>query len=217
MKQNLGKAPLLGRGCHRPTMVAEKSHNFFHASPNTPVASGASPKLSFLHGYTGFSGYTYHCPTNAISVWVPTLEATEKVQTLQPIPVAVTFVFPVQAYLTSGTDLKRYVVSGVNVGQDQAILRACLTCPTPKVVSARYLGRSRTCLVTSSGPSEPPFCLCYYGCILRVRPYRPSAIFCYQCLRPGHMKASCTTLPKDADNGGPDNARVSLLIVSQQQ
>ncbi|KAH9366705.1 hypothetical protein HPB48_010390 [Haemaphysalis longicornis] len=154
-------------------------------------------------GTTGFSGYTYHRPTNTISVWVPTLEATAKLQTLQSIPVTETFTLPVQAYLTSGTDLKRYVVSGVDVGQDQATLSADLTCPTHKVVSARYLGRSRTCLVTLSGPSEPPSCLYYFGCILRVRPYRPSAIFCYQCLRPGHMKASCPTPPKDADMEAP--------------
>ncbi|KAH9364757.1 hypothetical protein HPB48_019432 [Haemaphysalis longicornis] len=142
-------------------------------------------------------------PTNTISVWVPTLEATAKLQTLQSIRSQKHLPSQSEAYLTSGTDLKRYVVSGVDVGQDQATLSADLTCPTHKAGSPRYLGRSRTYLVTLGGPSEPPSCLYYFGCILRVRPYRPAAIFRYQCLRPGHMKASCPTPPKDADMEAP--------------
>lgn len=145
---------------------------------------------AYLH-VSEFKGFALHRPTNTISVWVHSMEDVSLLQSLQTIEVSKDLTVPVQAYLSSGTDLRRYVVSGVDAGEDPATLLQDLKCPTHRVVAARYLGKGRSCLVTLSGPSDPPPRMYYYGCVLHVRQYRPSAVYCYKCLRPGHMKASC--------------------------
>ncbi|KAH9362046.1 hypothetical protein HPB48_014985 [Haemaphysalis longicornis] len=145
---------------------------------------------AYLH-VSEFKGFALHRPTNTISVWVHSMEDVSLLQSLQTIEVSKDLTVPVQAYLSSGTDLRRYVVSGVDAGEDPATLLQDLKFSTHRVVAARHLGKGRSCLVTLSGASDSPPRMYYYGCILHVRQYRPSAVYCYKCLRPGHMKASC--------------------------
>ncbi|KAH9384774.1 hypothetical protein HPB48_026787 [Haemaphysalis longicornis] len=146
---------------------------------------------TYLH-VSEFKGFALHRPTNTISVWVHSMEDVSLLQSLQTIEVSKDLTVPVQAYLYSGTDLRRYVVSSVDAGEDPATLLQDLKCSTHRVVAARYLGKEgRSCLVTLSGPSDSPPRMYYYGCVLHVRQYRPSAVYRYKCLRPGHMKASC--------------------------
>ncbi|KAH7975015.1 hypothetical protein HPB49_022792 [Dermacentor silvarum] len=111
--------------------------------------------------------------------------------------------FQVQAYLASGTDLRRYVVNGVDHGEEPEKLLQELSCPTNKVVTARYLGSSRTCLITLQGPNSPPERILYYGCVLRPRLFKPSVVYCYSCFKQGHMKSSCPFPPED-DTMEPD-------------
>ncbi|KAH6937099.1 hypothetical protein HPB50_025535 [Hyalomma asiaticum] len=144
-----------------------------------------------------FQGFALHKPTNTISLWVHSLELVEKLKTLREIRTSQDDVLPVQAYLASGTDLRRYVVYGVDCNEEPENLRQELSCPTHKVIAARYLGRGRTCLVTLQGPASPPDRLLYYGCVLRPRPFKPSVIYCYSCYRQGHMKSSCPCPAKD--------------------
>ncbi|KAH7946514.1 hypothetical protein HPB52_000266 [Rhipicephalus sanguineus] len=91
---------------------------------------------------------------------------------------------PVQAYLASGVDLRRYVVAGVDPREDQDTLRRELFCPQHTIVAARHMGKSDDV---------------HYGCVLRPRPFKPAVIFCYGCYRKGHMKASCPNTQSDAD------------------
>lgn len=144
----------------------------------------------------GFRGFTVHKPTNTISVWVPSLDLATKLQTLTSIQVSQSDCIRVQAYLAAGTDLRRYVVSGVDPGEAPEQLRQELSCSTHEVVAVRYMGRGRTCLVTLRGPPSPPDRIVYYGCILRPRPFKPSVVYCYACYKQGHMKSSCPYPPK---------------------
>lgn len=153
----------------------------------------------------GFRGFAVHKPTNTISVWVPSLDLATKLQTLNNIQVSQTDSVQVQAYLAAGTDLKRYVISGVDYGETPEQLRQELSCSTHEVVAVRYMGTSRTCLVTLRGPPSPPDRIVYYGCILRPRPFKPSVVYCYSCYRQGHMKSSCPYPPKE----NPEEATTS--------
>lgn len=144
----------------------------------------------------GFRGFAVHKPTNTISVWVPSLDLATKLQTLTNIQVSPADSVQVQAYLAAGTDLKRYVISGVDYGETPEQLRQELFCSTHEVVAVRYMGTSRTCLVTLRGPPSPPDRIVYYGCILRPRPFKPSVVYCYSCYRQGHMKSSCPYPPQ---------------------
>lgn len=112
---------------------------------------------------SGFTGCAYHSHTNTISVWVPSLEAVQRLCSLHRIPLAAEKQLPVQVYLLSGSDIRRYVVSGVDPGEDPEVLRASLRCATHQVLFARYMGSGRTCLVTLRGPLEPPERLLYNG------------------------------------------------------
>ncbi|KAH6924728.1 hypothetical protein HPB50_023134 [Hyalomma asiaticum] len=96
-----------------------------------------------------FQGFALHKPTNTISLWVHSLELVEKLNMLREIRTSQDDVLPVQAYLASGTDLRRYVVYGIDYNEEPENLRQELSCPTHKVIAARYLGRGRTCLVTT--------------------------------------------------------------------
>lgn len=152
------------------------------------------------------NGYTYHRDTNSISVWVASLEAVHKLYGLTHIPVSSGVHLPVQAYLLGGTDVRRYVVSGVDAGEPSDVLRDTIRCETHRVLLARYLGNRRTCLVTVLGPPEPPVRFIYNGCILRPRPYKARPIFCYQCLQQGHMRNSCPNLPPIPNPANPNAA-----------
>ncbi|KAH7941480.1 hypothetical protein HPB49_014264 [Dermacentor silvarum] len=150
-----------------------------------------------------FQGFALHKPTNTVSVWVPAMALVYKLQELQQIQVSEECVLPVQAYLASGTDLRRYVVNGVDHDEAPEKLLQELSCPTHRVVAARYLGSGRTCLITLQGPNSPPERILYYGCVLHPRSFKPSVVYCYSCFKQGHMKSSCPFPPKD-DNMEPD-------------
>ncbi|KAH7941001.1 hypothetical protein HPB49_009178 [Dermacentor silvarum] len=149
-----------------------------------------------------FQGFALHKPTNTVSVWVPAMAVVYRLQELQQIQVSEECVLPVQAYLASGTDLRRYMVNGVDHDEEPEKLLQELSCPTHKVVAARYLSSGRTCLITLQGPHSPPERILYYGCVLRPR-FKPSVVYCYSCFKQGHMKSSCPFPPKD-DNMEPD-------------
>ncbi|KAH7953573.1 hypothetical protein HPB49_010158 [Dermacentor silvarum] len=108
-----------------------------------------------------------------------------------------------QAYLASGTNLRRYVVNGVGHDEEPEKLLQELSCPTHRFVAARYLGSGRTCLIRLQGLNSPPERILYYGCVLRPRPFKPSVVYCYSCFKQGHMKPSCPFPPKD-DKMEPD-------------
>lgn len=55
---------------------------------------------------------------------------------------------PVEAYLISRTDLRRYVVTRVDPGETPEGLLESLTCSSHQVTSTRYIGSAYTCLVT---------------------------------------------------------------------
>lgn len=148
---------------------------------------------------TGFRGFSIHRQTNTVSVWLPSLDAVRRLQQLKQIVPSVGQPVPVQAYLASGVDLRRYVVAGVDPREDQDTLRRELFCPQHTIVAARHMGKSGTCLVTVQGPLAAPEKMYYYGCVLRPRPFKPAVIFCYGCYRKGHMKASCPNTQSDAD------------------
>ncbi|KAH9383658.1 hypothetical protein HPB48_025378 [Haemaphysalis longicornis] len=135
-------------------------------------------------GTTGFSGYTYHNPTNTISVWVPTLEATAKLQTLQSIPVTETFTLPVQAYLTSGTDLKR---------------------------AQPYMPRH---LKWAFGTTFQPLILWVYPSCSPVPAVRDILLPVFTSWT---YEGLLSESSKGRRHGSPDNARISLLIVTQQR
>lgn len=140
---------------------------------------------------TAFQGFSIHHPTNSISVWVRSLADVDRLTELRTLPATADSTVQVQAYLSSGSDLRRYVVSGVDPGESRESLVDALTCSTHKVVTARYMGRGRTCLVTLQGPRMPPSRITYYGCILQFHVYKPGVVHCYRCFRTGHMRASC--------------------------
>ncbi|KAH7931438.1 hypothetical protein HPB49_025778 [Dermacentor silvarum] len=150
-----------------------------------------------------FQGFVLHKPSNTVSVWVPAMGLVCKLQELQQIQVSEECVLPVQAYLASGTDLRRYVVNGVDHDEEPEKLLQELSCPTHGVVAARYLASGRTCLITLQGPNSPPERILYYGCVLRPRPFNPSVVYCYSCFKQGHMKSWCPFPPKD-ENMEPD-------------
>ncbi|KAH7955649.1 hypothetical protein HPB52_002423 [Rhipicephalus sanguineus] len=110
---------------------------------------------------------------------------------LRTLPATAGSTVQVQAYLSSGSDLRRYVVSGVDPGESRESLVDALTCSTHKVVTDRYMGRGCTCLVALQGPRMPPSRITYYGCILQFHVYKPGVVHCYRCFRTGHMRASC--------------------------
>ncbi|KAH7976019.1 hypothetical protein HPB52_008223 [Rhipicephalus sanguineus] len=140
---------------------------------------------------TAFRGFSIHHPTNSISVWVRSLADVDRLTELRTLPATADSTVQVQAYLSSGSDLRRYVVSGVDPGESRESLVDALTCSTHEVVTARYMGRGRTCLVTLQGPRMPPSRITYYGCILQFHVYKPGVVHCYRCFRTGHMRASC--------------------------
>ncbi|KAH7977601.1 hypothetical protein HPB49_002948 [Dermacentor silvarum] len=113
-----------------------------------------------------------------------------KLEELQQIQVSEECVLPAQAYLASGTYLRRYVVNGVGHGEEPEKLLQELSCPTHKVVAVRYLGSDRTCLITLQDANFSPKRILYYGCVLRPRPFKPSIVYCYSCFKEGHMKSS---------------------------
>ncbi|KAH7932253.1 hypothetical protein HPB51_029394 [Rhipicephalus microplus] len=145
---------------------------------------------------TAFQDFLIHHPTYSVSVWVRSLEDVDRLTQLRTLPVTAECTVQVQAYLSSGSDLRRYVVSGVDPGESEEGLVAALTCSTHKIVTARYMGRGRTCLVTLQGPQTPPRRITYYGCILQFHLYKPGVVHCYRCFRTGHMRNSC---PQPAD------------------
>ncbi|KAH6921146.1 hypothetical protein HPB50_027866 [Hyalomma asiaticum] len=175
--------------------VIIKPRSYFDMStlPNRAIQAAVDACLNTSR----FQGFALHKPTNTISLWVHSLELVEKLKTLREIRTSQDDVLPVQAYLASGTDLRRYVVYGVDYNEEPENLQQELSCPTHKVIAARYLGRGRICLVTLRGPASPPDRLLYYGCVLRPRPFKPSVIYCYSCYRQGHMKSSCPCPAKD--------------------
>ncbi|KAH7937238.1 hypothetical protein HPB49_009272 [Dermacentor silvarum] len=118
------------------------------------------------------------------------MELVYKLQELQQIQVSEECVLPVQAYIASGTDLRRYVVNSVDHDEEPEKLLQEQSCPTHRVVAARYLGSGRTCLITLQGPNSTPERILYYGCVLRPRPFKPSVVHCYFCFKQGHMKSS---------------------------
>lgn len=99
---------------------------------------------------------------------------------------------PVQAYLTSGSDLPQYVVSGVDSDDSPQSLVAALTCSTHMVVQDRYIGSGRTCLVTLQGPMTSSAQIMYYGCILQFYLYRFEVVHSYQSFLHRHMRAYCS-------------------------
>ncbi|KAH7969586.1 hypothetical protein HPB52_019834 [Rhipicephalus sanguineus] len=115
----------------------------------------------------------------------------DRLTELRTLPATADSTVQVRAYLSSGSDLRRYVVSGVDPGESRESLVDALTCSTHKVVTARYMGRGRTFLVTLQGPRMPPSRFTYYGCILQFHVYKPGVAHCYRCFRTGHMRASC--------------------------
>ncbi|KAH7943911.1 hypothetical protein HPB52_012953 [Rhipicephalus sanguineus] len=115
----------------------------------------------------------------------------DRLTELRTLPATADSTVQVQAYLSSGSDLRGYVVSGVDPGESRESLVDAFTCSTHKVVTARYMGRGRTCLVTFQGPRMPPSRITYYGCILQFHVYKPGVAHCYRCFRTGHMRASC--------------------------
>ncbi|KAH7942369.1 hypothetical protein HPB49_023487 [Dermacentor silvarum] len=147
--------------------------------------------------------FRLHKPTNTVSVWVPAIALVYKLQELQQIQVSEECVLLVQAYLASGTDLRRYVVNGVDHDEEPEKLLQELSCSMHRVVAARYVGSGRTCLITLQGPNSPSERILYYGCVLRPRPFIPSVVYCYSCFKQGHMKSSCPFPPKE-DNMEPD-------------
>lgn len=149
-------------------------------------------------GTSGFTGYAYHRPTNTVSVWVPTLDAVAKLCSLQHIALTADTILQVQAYLVSGTDIRRYVVAGVDPGENPDYIRDNIKCDTHQVLLVRYMGSGRTCLVTLRGPLDPPNRLFYNGCVLRPRPYKAGVVHCYRCFRQGHMSKSCPFPAPDA-------------------
>ncbi|KAH7970600.1 hypothetical protein HPB49_011775 [Dermacentor silvarum] len=142
-------------------------------------------------------------PTNTVTVWVPAMALVYRLEELQQIQVSEECSLPVQAYLISGTDLRRYVVNGVDHDEEPEKLLQERSCPTYKVVASRYLGSGRTCLITLQSPSTPTDRILYYGCVPRPRPCKPSAVYCYSCLKQGRMKSSCPFQPKN-DTMEPD-------------
>lgn len=110
----------------------------------------------------GFQGFAIHRPTNTISVWVRSLADVDRLCGLKEIPLPAGTAVGVQAYLISGSDLRRYVVFGVDPDESPETLAATLTCTSHKILQARYMGRGRTCLVTLQGPVSAPARITYW-------------------------------------------------------
>ncbi|XP_070389129.1 uncharacterized protein [Dermacentor albipictus] len=88
-------------------------------------------------GTAGFRGFTARKKSNTIAVWLPTLAAVERLQTLQRLSITSEITVPVQVYLVEGSDLQLCVVYNVDVGEDQTALQRELCCPTHRVIQAR--------------------------------------------------------------------------------
>ncbi|KAH7966757.1 hypothetical protein HPB49_019235 [Dermacentor silvarum] len=134
---------------------------------------------------TGFRGFSIHRETHTMSVGMTSLDAVGRLQMLKQIVPPDGKRTPVQAYLASDVDLRRYVVAGVDPREDLDTLRKELFCPQHTIVASRHMGKSSTCLVTAQGPLTPPEKMYYYGCILRARPFKSAVIFCYGCYKKG--------------------------------
>lgn len=100
-----------------------------------------------------------------MSVWVTSLNAVAQLCSLQHIALSADTILTVQAYLVSGTDIHRYVISGVDPGEDPDYLRDNKRCHTHEVLLVRYMGADRTCLLTLRGPLKPLNRLFYNGCV----------------------------------------------------
>ncbi|KAH8023638.1 hypothetical protein HPB51_015134 [Rhipicephalus microplus] len=122
---------------------------------------------------TTFQGFSIHHLTNSVSVWVRSLADVDRLPQLRSLPVTADCTVQVQAYFSSGSDLRQYVVSRVDPGELWEDLAAVLTCSTHKIGTARYMGRGLTFLVTLQGPRTPPSRITYYGFILQFHVYTP--------------------------------------------
>ncbi|KAH6940305.1 hypothetical protein HPB50_026632 [Hyalomma asiaticum] len=89
--------------------------------------------LNFCLKTSNFQGLAIHKSTNTVSVWVRSLQDVDRLRTLQAVATAEDKTVPVQAYLTPGTDLRRYVVTGVDMGESPEELVKCITCASHQV------------------------------------------------------------------------------------
>ncbi|CAN7978895.1 unnamed protein product [Ixodes persulcatus] len=119
---------------------------------------------------------------------------------MQEVPTLKDIAVPVQGYLISGKDLRRKVVNGMHPGETPEGLLESLTCSSHQMISARYMGSERTCLVTLQVPPSPPDRITYYGCILSSRPYCPAVIQVLQLL-PFGPYALIMSVPFRLDHG----------------
>lgn len=152
-------------------------------------------------GYKGFAAYK---STNTITVHLASLNDVQKICTLTSIPLSEDRQLPVQCYFASGPNIQRCVVYGIDPEDSPEIICRELTSTTHRVLAARFMGKSRTCLVTVQGPHCIPDKFYYYGCLLRPKPYLPRAIFCYRCFQRGHMQAFCPQRTIDPERLTPE-------------
>lgn len=85
-------------------------------------------------GASGFPDFALHRPTNTVPVSVRSLAADDRICSLWSVPLSCDSAVPVQAYLTSGSDFRRCVISGVYSDELPETLVAALTCSTPTAV-----------------------------------------------------------------------------------
>lgn len=149
-----------------------------------------------------------------MTAWLHSLYDVDRLRALKTVPVSETSAVTVQAYLTSGSDLRRYVVSGVDPGIPLNNLAASLEYSTHKVEEACYMGPGRTCFVTLQDPLPAPTRITHFGGILQHRLYKPGVVHCYQCFRLEHMRVSCP-YPADASIEFSDTPKHRCGLIAQ--
>ncbi|KAG0412519.1 hypothetical protein HPB47_010317 [Ixodes persulcatus] len=148
---------------------------------------------------TGYRGYEVHRPSNSITLHVATLEDAVRMCQLSALPLSEKEQLPRQAYLASGPDITRCVVSRLHPEDPSENILSDLHCSSHKVIAARRLGKRDSYLLMLQGPEDIPDIVYYCGGIFRPRPYRPKAIVCYKCCQLGHMQTYCPQAKPNTD------------------
>ncbi|KAG0416857.1 hypothetical protein HPB47_006084, partial [Ixodes persulcatus] len=155
-------------------------------------------------GTTGYKGYAVYKSTNSITVHLASLTDAQKMCTLTVIPLSEDQQLPVHSYFASGPNIQKCVIYGIDPEDTPETICHELTSHSHTVLTTRFMGKSRTCLVTVQGPERLPERFFYYGRVLHPKPYLPRAIFCYRCYKQGHMQAFCPQRNIDPERTTPE-------------
>lgn len=142
-------------------------------------------------GTSGYRGFVLHKPSNSITVPLASLHDAKKLCVIDKIPLSATHHVPVQAYFASGPNILRCVVYRLDKNEGPEEVLDNLYTASHKVLQARCLGTNGTFLLTLEGPGSLPTHFYYHGSVVTPKPFQPRRMYCYNCLREGHIQKAC--------------------------